>query len=147
MLHSMTIRLTHIDQLEIVYLYYGVTCKAGVIWGHWDQKVIFTKNSITCPCYILWPSDSYMLICLWPSTYVMGSYANLGSVEVTGVKSSLLPKMLFLLQNKYYYLLYVTKCIHVCLYIYISLRASFALWVNFESFLPAGYADCVGNRF
>ena len=34
MLHSMTIRLIHVDQLDTLYLCYGV------IWGHWGQKVI-----------------------------------------------------------------------------------------------------------
>ena len=98
MLHSMAIRLIHVDQLVTVYVCYGLTCQSGLI-------------------------------------------------AVTGVKSSLLPKMFLLLQNKYHYLLHVTKCIHVCSYLCISLRPSIALWVNYESFLPAGYADCVGNRF
>ena len=52
MLHSMTIRLIHVDQLETFYLGYGVKCQPGVIRGHWGQKVIFTKNAITRPCYI-----------------------------------------------------------------------------------------------
>ena len=52
MLHSMTIRLIQVDQLETLYLCYGVICQSGVIWGHWGQKVIFTINAITCPCYI-----------------------------------------------------------------------------------------------
>ena len=52
MLDSMTIRLMHVDQLETLYLCYGVKCQSGVIWGHSGQKVIFTKNDITRPCYI-----------------------------------------------------------------------------------------------
>ena len=36
-LHSMTIRLKHVDQLE-TYLCYGVKCQSGVIWGHWVKK-------------------------------------------------------------------------------------------------------------
>ena len=52
MFHSMTIRLVHVHQLETLYLCYGVKCKSRVIWGHWGQKVIFTKNAITRPCYI-----------------------------------------------------------------------------------------------
>ena len=52
MLDSMTIRLIHVDQLDTLYLCYGVICQSGVIWGHWGQKVIFTINTITCPCYI-----------------------------------------------------------------------------------------------
>ena len=52
MLHSMTIRLIPVHQLETLYLCYGVKCQSGVIWGHWGQKVIFTKNVLTRPCYI-----------------------------------------------------------------------------------------------
>ena len=43
MFHSMTKRLIHVHQLETLYLCYCVKCKSGVIWGHWGQKVIFTK--------------------------------------------------------------------------------------------------------
>ena len=32
MLHSMTIRLIHVHQLETVYLCYWVKCQYGVIW-------------------------------------------------------------------------------------------------------------------
>ena len=45
MLHSMTIRLIHVHQLATLYLCYGVKCQSGVNWGHWGQKVIFTKNT------------------------------------------------------------------------------------------------------
>ena len=41
MLHSMTIRLIYVHQLETLYLCYGVKCQSGVIWGHWSQKVNF----------------------------------------------------------------------------------------------------------
>ena len=53
MLHSMITRLIHVGQLETLYLCYGVTCQSGVIWGHWGQKVIFTKNAIIRLCYIV----------------------------------------------------------------------------------------------
>ena len=43
MLHSMTIRLKHVDQLGTLYLCYGVKCQSGFMWGHWGQNVIFTK--------------------------------------------------------------------------------------------------------
>ena len=52
MLHSMTIRLLYVHQLETLYLFYGVKCQSGVIWGHWGQKVVFAKSAITRPCYI-----------------------------------------------------------------------------------------------
>ena len=45
----MFIRLIHVHQFEILYLCYGVKCQSGVNWG---QKVIFTKNAVTRPCYI-----------------------------------------------------------------------------------------------
>ena len=46
-----------------------------------------------------------------------GSNTNLGSFGVTGVKRSFSAKMLLLLQNTWYYLLYVTKCIHVTMFL------------------------------
>ena len=52
MLHNMILRLTYVHQLETLYLSYGVKCHSGVIWDHWGQKVIFTKNAIICSCYI-----------------------------------------------------------------------------------------------
>ena len=55
MLHNMTIRLIHVDQLETLYLCHGVRCKSEVIWGHWGQKVKFTKNAVIRPCYTAWP--------------------------------------------------------------------------------------------
>ena len=52
MLHSMTIRLIHVDQLETLYLaMLWVKYQFGVMWGHWGQKVIFPKNVIIRPCY------------------------------------------------------------------------------------------------
>ena len=53
MLQSMTMRLIQVDKLETLYLCYGVKCQSGVIWGHWNQKVIFTKNALTRPSYIV----------------------------------------------------------------------------------------------
>ena len=41
---SMTIRLIQVDQLQTVYLCYGVIYQSGVIWGHWGRKVICTKE-------------------------------------------------------------------------------------------------------
>ena len=45
MLHSMTIRLIHVHQLETLYLCYGVKCQSGVNWGHWGQKGQKLKNA------------------------------------------------------------------------------------------------------
>ena len=68
-----------------LYQSYGYKNWLGVIWGHRGQNVIFTKNAITYPCYIAWLWDSYMLINLRPSTYLMGSNVNLGSFGVNRV--------------------------------------------------------------
>ena len=38
----MTMRLIHVDQLETLYLCYGVICQSEVIWGHWGQKLMPT---------------------------------------------------------------------------------------------------------
>ena len=43
MLHSTTIRLIYVYQLETLYQCHGVKCQPGVIWGHRGRKVIFTK--------------------------------------------------------------------------------------------------------
>ena len=49
MLHSMAIRLIHVDQLEMLYLCYGVKCQSGVIWGHRGQNIVFcTKQCSKC---------------------------------------------------------------------------------------------------
>ena len=40
MLHSMTIRLIHVHQLETRYICHGVKCQPGVIWGHSGQILI-----------------------------------------------------------------------------------------------------------
>ena len=61
----MTIRLIHVDLFETLYLCYGLKWQSGVIWGHWGQMVIFTKNAIICPCYIAW---SYMVTLTYPLT-------------------------------------------------------------------------------
>ena len=99
MLHSMTIRLVHMHQLETLYLCYGVKFQTAVIWSQRGRKVIFTKNAITCPCCIAWPYDSYMCISLRPSTYVIGSNVNMGSFEVTGIKRSFAPKCCSILSS------------------------------------------------
>ena len=52
MLYSITMKIIHVHQLETLYLRNGVKCPRGVIWGHWGQKVIFTKLAITRPSYI-----------------------------------------------------------------------------------------------
>ena len=64
-LRYMAIRLIHVDQLETLYLCYGVKCQSGVIWGHWGQKVIFTKNAITRPCYIARLSKTHTCWSAW----------------------------------------------------------------------------------
>ena len=65
MLQSMTIRLIHVDQLETLYLCYGVKYESRVIWGHCGQKVVFNKNTITRPCYISWPLKTHTCWSAW----------------------------------------------------------------------------------
>ena len=94
MLHSTTIRLIYVHQLETIYLYYVVKCQSGVIWGHWGQKVIFTKKASSPSEYVALTRDLCTCINLTPSTKVMVLKINLGSFGVTGVKRSFSLKML-----------------------------------------------------
>ena len=59
MLHSMAIRLIHVDQLEMLYLCYGVKCQSGVIWG---QNIVFAQNNVQNASpptdYVAWSRDS-----------------------------------------------------------------------------------------
>ena len=43
----------HMHQLDPLYKSYQIKNSSGVIWGHWGQKVILTKNAIFRPCYIV----------------------------------------------------------------------------------------------
>ena len=89
MLHSMTIRLIHVHQLETLYLYYGVKYQPGVIWGHTGQKVIFSKNATSAteymalspPCNIVYPCYSYICISLKPFIAFMGSRSTCGVIS------------------------------------------------------------------
>ena len=94
MLHSTTIRLIYVHQLETIYLYYVVKCQSGVIWGHWGQKVIFTKKASSPSEYVALTRDLCTCISLTPSTKVMVLKINPGSFGVTGVKRSFSLKML-----------------------------------------------------
>ena len=79
MLHSMTIRLIHVYQLETLYLCYGVKGQPGVIWGHRGQKVIFTKNA-TSTDYMAWLCNSCIYIHKLETLYsIHGVKVNLGS--------------------------------------------------------------------
>ena len=86
MLHSMTMRLIHVDQLETFFLCYGVACQSGIIWGHWGQNVIFTKNALSPSEYIAFTCDLCICISLTPSTKVISLKIHPGSFGVTGVK-------------------------------------------------------------
>ena len=89
MLQRMTIRLIHVDQLETLYLCYGVKYESWVIWGHCGQKVVFNKNYYNSTMlHFMTTEGSYMLISLRSSTYVMGSNFNLGSFGVTAATVS-----------------------------------------------------------
>ena len=81
MLHSMTIRLIHVHQLETLYLCYGVKGQPGVIWGHRGQKVIFTKNA-TSTDYIAWLCNSCIYIHKLETLYsIHGVKVNLGHIR------------------------------------------------------------------
>ena len=88
MLHSMTIRLIHVHHLATLYLCYGVKCQSGVNWGHWGQKVIFTKNTTSPADYKVWSHDSCTCVSLTPATKVITLKIHPGSFGVTGVKRS-----------------------------------------------------------
>ena len=83
MLHNMIIRLIHDDQLETLFLCYGVMYQSGVIWGHRGQKVILSKKASTHSKYVTMTCD--LCIRLTPATKVIifkihsGSFGSLGS--------------------------------------------------------------------
>ena len=72
MLHSMTIRLIHVHQLQTIYLCYGVKCQSGVIWGHLGQKVIFSKNATSATEYMVL---SALCNIVYPCYHVTHKYA------------------------------------------------------------------------
>ena len=89
MLHSMTIRLIHVHQLETLYLYHGVKYQPGVIWGHRGQKVIFSKMLLLLQntwyyqlCNKVYPRYSYVRINLRLSIVFIGSRTQ-GQIKVT----------------------------------------------------------------
>ena len=85
MLHSMTIRLIHVHQLETLYLCYGVKGQPGVIWGHRGQKVIFTKNA-TSTDYMAWLCNSCIYIHKLETLYsIHGVKVNLGSLPPANI--------------------------------------------------------------
>ena len=105
MLHSMTIRLIHVHQLETLYLCYGVKGQPGVIWGHRGQKVIFTKNA-TSTDYMAWLCNSCIYIHKLETLYsIHGVKVNLGShppANIMRLCPDLFPDLviiIFLLQN------------------------------------------------
>ena len=58
----------------------------------------FTENATPPTCYIAGSRDSGILTSLRPFTKLIDSNFDLGSFEVTGVKSTFLLKMLLLVQ-------------------------------------------------
>ena len=94
MLHSMTIRLIQLISLRPSTYVMGSNVNPGVIWGHWGQKVIFTKKASSPSEYVAFTRDLRTCISLTPSTKVMVLKINPGSFGVTGVKRSFSLKML-----------------------------------------------------
>ena len=85
MLHSMTIKLIHVHQLETLYLCYGVKGQPAVIWGHRGQKVIFTKNA-TSTDYMAWLCNSCIYIHKLETLYsIHGVKVNLGSLPPANI--------------------------------------------------------------
>ena len=84
MLHSMAIRLIHVDQLEMLYLCYGVKCQSGVIWGHRGQNIVFAQNNVQNASpptdYVAWSRDSCTWIGITPSQKVMVLKNHKGSI-------------------------------------------------------------------
>ena len=80
-----------------------------------------------------------------------GSKINLGSFGVAGVKRSFSAKMLLLLQNTWYYLLYVTvyPCYHVTHKYALTWDSELHSLVQGQLGItsPTGYAVCDGNMF
>ena len=64
----MTIRLIHVHHLATLYLCYEDKYQSGVNWGHWGQKVIFTKNTTSPADYKVWSHDLCTCISLTPAT-------------------------------------------------------------------------------
>ena len=99
MLHSMTIRLIHVHQLETLYLCYGVKGQPGVIWGHRGQKVIFTKNA-TSTDYMAWLCNSCIYIHKLETLYsIHGVKVNLGShppANIMRLCPDLFPDLVFI---------------------------------------------------
>ena len=81
-------------KLDPLYKSYGYRKSPGVIWVHRGQKVTFTNNASTPLNYIALRRDLYIYYNLTPSTKVVGIENHLGSLGVTGVKSSFSLKML-----------------------------------------------------
>ena len=94
-LHGMVMWLIYIYQLDTLYKSYRFKNSPGVIWGHWGQKVIFTKIAISPTDYMVWLCDSCIFINWIPSTKIIGLKIHPGSFGVTGVNTSFSPKMLF----------------------------------------------------
>ena len=72
MLHSMTIRLIHVHQLETLYLLNEVKCQPGIIWGHRGQKVIFSKMLL-----LLQNTWCYLYVTQWLSSDLLSKIQNL----------------------------------------------------------------------
>ena len=91
----MIIWLMYIDQLYTLYKSYRSSNSVGVIWGHWGQKVNFTKKSYfshRLHAMVMWLMYIDQLYALYK---VMGLEIQPGSFGITEVKSLFLPKMLF----------------------------------------------------
>ena len=89
-------KVIHVDQLEMLYLCYGVKCQSGVIWGHRGQNIVFAQNNVQNASpptdYVAWSRDSCTWISITPSQKVMVLKNHKGSIGVTEVKTLFLHK-------------------------------------------------------
>ena len=86
-LHGMVMGLMHIHQVDTLYKSYVSRNSPGFIWGHWGQKVIFTKTALIHPCYIAWHKTHTCVMLsawdplpmLWSQMSTWGHVGSLGS--------------------------------------------------------------------
>ena len=81
MLHSMTIRLINVHQLETLYLCYGVKGQPGVIWGHMDQRSFSPKMLLLQITWHGYVTHAYIYISLRPSIPFMESRSTWGHIR------------------------------------------------------------------
>ena len=76
----------YIHQIDSLYKRYGSKNSHGVIWGHWGQKVIFTKDATSPTDYMAWSCNSCIYIHKLETLYsIHGVKVNLGSLPPANI--------------------------------------------------------------